>query len=128
MFPNSHSIYLHDTPSRYLFARADRSFSSGCIRVEHPLDLATILLRHNEGWTRERIGSAIDGDTEQTVMLTQKVPVHLLYWTAWADADGPVHFRRDVYDRDQAVRSALNAPLRDRAGSGETGRSSPNGS
>ena len=128
MFPNSHSIYLHDTPSRYLFARADRSFSSGCIRVEHPLDLATILLRHNEGWTRERIGSGIDGDTEQTVMLTQKVPVHLLYWTAWADAGGPVHFRRDVYDRDQAVRSTLNAPLRDRAGSGETGRSSPNGS
>ena len=112
MFPNAHSVYLHDTPSRYLFDRADRSFSSGCIRVEHPLDLAMTLLRHNEGWTRERLQATMGTDTEQTVVLTKKVPVHLLYWTAWADAAGPVHFRRDVYDRDGAVRSALTAPPR----------------
>jgi murein L,D-transpeptidase YcbB/YkuD len=112
MFPNAHSVYLHDTPSRYLFDRATRSFSSGCIRVEHPLDLAVTLLRHNEGWTRERLRAATRGDTERTVMLAQKVPVHLLYWTAWAEADGPVQFRRDVYDRDGAVRSALAAPPR----------------
>jgi murein L,D-transpeptidase YcbB/YkuD len=112
MFPNAHSVYLHDTPSRYLFDRATRSFSSGCIRVEHPLDLAVTLLRHNEGWTRERLRAATRGDTERTVMLAQKVPVHLLYWTAWAEANGPVQFRRDVYDRDGAVRSALAAPPR----------------
>ncbi len=111
MFPNRYSVYLHDTPSRSLFNLAERSFSSGCIRVEHPLDLATTLLRHNEGWTRERLQSAIRGDTEQTIVLTQKVPVHLLYWTAWVDSEGTVQFRRDVYDRDEAVRSALMAPL-----------------
>lgn len=80
--------------------------------LERPLDLAMTLLRHNEGWTQERLQSAIRGDTEQTVMLAPKVPVHLLYWTAWAEADGPVQFRRDVYDRDEAVRSALAAPPR----------------
>jgi len=109
MFPNAHSVYLHDTPTRSLFSQAERGFSSGCIRVEHPLDLATVLLRYNEGWTRERIESTVRGDTEQTVLLTQKVPVHLLYWTAWVESD-TVHFRRDVYDRDGAVRSALTAP------------------
>lgn len=111
MFPNAHSVSLHDTPSRSLFGRAERSFSSGCIRVEHPLDLATVLLRHNENWTRERLASAVGTDTEETILLKRKVPVHLLYWTAWSTADGPVHFRRDVYDRDAAVRSALHARL-----------------
>ena len=126
MFPNPHSVYLHDTPSRSLFGRAERSFSSGCIRVEHPLDLATILLRPNEGWTRTRIQAAVRTDTEQTVPLAQKVPVHLLYWTAWAE-DGTVHFRRDVYDRDGAVHSALTAPLGGRSDRADVGSSSPNG-
>jgi hypothetical protein len=84
---------------------------------------AVLGLGTGEGWTRERLRSATRTNTEQTVLPAQKVPVHLLYWTAWADADGTVHFRRDVYDRDGAVRSALNAPLRRRA-EGETGRSS----
>jgi murein L,D-transpeptidase YcbB/YkuD len=124
MFPNAHSIYLHDTPSRALFGQAERNFSSGCIRVEHPLDLAAVLLRHNEGWTRERIESTVGNDTEKTVVLPEKVPVHLLYWTAWATADGPVHFRRDVYDRDEAVHSALAAPLDREAANEDIGGSS----
>ncbi len=110
MFPNPHSVYLHDTPARALFRRAERSFSSGCIRVEHPVDLAATLLRHNEGWSRERIQKVMTGNTEQTVLLTQKVPVHLLYLTVQAAPDQPVHFRRDVYDRDGAVATALAAP------------------
>jgi len=127
MFPNAHSIYLHDTPSRALFGEAERNFSSGCIRVEHPLDLAAVLLRHNEGWTRERIESTVGSNTEKTVVLPQKVPVHLLYWTAWATADGPVHFRRDVYDRDEAVHSALAAPLDREAANEDIGGSSSTG-
>lgn len=68
-------------------------------------------LRHNEDWSRERIEKTIGGNTEQTVLLTQKVPVHLLYWTAQAEAGQPVQFRRDVYGRDKAVYAALMAPL-----------------
>lgn len=111
MFPNSYSVYLHDTPSQTLFSRVSRSFSSGCIRVERPLDLATYLLQHNENWTSERVRTTVGRNTEQTVPLKKKVPVHLLYWTAWVADDGTLHFRNDVYNRDGAVLSALASPL-----------------
>lgn len=109
MFPNSHNVYLHDTPARGLFARTERSFSSGCIRVAEPLQLAAYLLTPLPGWTPERIRTSVGKDTELTVVLREKVPVHLLYWTAWADEEGTVHFRRDVYSRDGDVARALAA-------------------
>jgi murein L,D-transpeptidase YcbB/YkuD len=114
MFPNPHSVYLHDTPSRSLFGRAERSFSSGCIRVERPLDLAAYLLGDQPKWTRDAIASALSSPatadlSEQTVLLKQPLPVHLLYWTAWSD-DGTVHFRTDVYDRDAPLLDALSTP------------------
>lgn len=110
MFPNRHNVYLHDTPSRELFERASRSFSSGCIRVEDPLDLAEYLLADQEGWTPDRIEAAATAGVERTVRLTSGVPVHLLYWTAWVDGDGVVHLRDDVYGRDRTVAIALEAP------------------
>ena len=109
MFPNRHNVYLHDTPARSLFGRTERGFSSGCIRVERPVDLATYLLRDNDGWTEARVRTAMSQTTEQTVVLRRKVPVHLLYWTAWPE-DGSLHFRTDIYRRDEAVASALAAP------------------
>lgn len=110
MFPNKHNVYLHDTPSRELFDRASRSFSSGCIRVEDPLDLALYLLADQPDWTRSRMDSIIATGREHTVRLREPVPVHLLYWTSWADAEGAIHFRDDIYGRDDAVRRALHAP------------------
>jgi len=126
MFPNRHSVYLHDTPSRSLFQRSERGFSSGCIRVEHPAELAAYLLRDHEGWGAERIASAMTQSQEQTVVLREKVPVHLLYWTAWVE-DGRVQFRGDVYQRDPGVASALAAtppPPQERLEAGGA-RSSP---
>lgn len=109
MFPNRHNVYLHDTPSRELFARASRSFSSGCIRVQDAVELAEYLLVDQPGWTRARIDQVIAGGVERTVPLTRPLPVHLLYWTAWADDDGVVHFRDDIYGRDRTVSAALAA-------------------
>lgn len=109
MFPNRHNVYLHDTPSRELFERTSRDFSSGCIRVENPLELAEYLLAGEPGWTRARIDEAVRAGEERTVRLTRSVPVHLLYWTAWADADGVLHFRPDIYQRDRVVAAALDA-------------------
>jgi len=110
MFPNEHSVYLHDTPHRELFERDERAFSSGCIRVADPLKLAELLLRGNEGWDRAAIDAAIAAGKLKSVTLAQPVPVLLAYWTAWDDA-GSAQFRRDLYGRDGKVLKALDAPF-----------------
>ncbi|KPL19646.1 MAG: hypothetical protein AMJ92_02290 [candidate division Zixibacteria bacterium SM23_81] len=107
MFPNKFNVYLHDTPSRELFAKPERTFSSGCIRLEKPIELAQYLLREDPKWSPENILAAIDKRVEQTVQLPKKVPVHLLYWTAWVTEDGAAHFRKDIYGRDKLVAAAL---------------------
>lgn len=117
MFPNPYNVYLHDTPGRDLFRKHTRNFSSGCIRIEKPAALAAWLLRDTSGWTSGRIERAMRASSEETAHLARPVPVHLLYWTAFAADDGTVHFRPDVYERDGRLVEALHAPppLRDPA-------------
>ncbi len=107
MFPNQYNVYLHDTPMDSLFARASRSFSHGCVRLEHPLALAEYVLRDQPQWTRERIEEAMHGEQERTVKLRSAIPVYLGYWTARVSADGILQFRRDVYDIDRRQTSLL---------------------
>lgn len=109
MFPNKFDVYLHDTPSRELFRKAERSFSSGCIRVHEPLDLAMALLGSEKGWDRARIDTTVLSKKTTTVTLNEPVPVHLEYWTAWAGDDGLLQFRNDVYTRDTRLYEALQA-------------------
>lgn len=108
MFPNRHSVYLHDTPARHLFNRTQRTFSHGCIRLSRPFELAEYLLQDNPRWTGDALISAARGEQERTVRLSEKIPVHILYLTAWADEDGTVQFRNDVYERDEPLIVALN--------------------
>lgn len=110
MFPNRFAVYLHDTPARGLFAQNVRSFSSGCIRLERPTELLEYLFRESDRWTPEALRKALENPREQTVSLPEQVPVHLQYWTAWAEEDGTVHFRRDIYGRDARLEKALEAP------------------
>ncbi len=110
MFPNKHNVYLHDTPSRDLFGKASRTFSSGCIRVEKPEELADALLVEQPAWTREAVRAAMEAGEERTVTLDRPLPVHLLYWTAWVAADGTVQFRADIYGRDGNLERALAEP------------------
>jgi murein L,D-transpeptidase YcbB/YkuD len=107
MYPNTYNVYIHDTPGRELFAKEDRSFSSGCIRIEKPFELTKYLLSDNPAWTEERIRTAMNADREQTVRLQQHIPVYMTYFTAWVSGTGGIHFRKDVYDRDGAVLRAL---------------------
>lgn len=107
MFPNRFNVYLHDTPSRELFGKTVRTFSSGCIRIEKPIELALYLFRDDSRWTKESILATIERGIEQTVILKDPVPVHLLYWTAWAEEDGTIHFRDDIYGRDKRLDEAL---------------------
>ena len=107
MFPNKFDVYLHDTPERGLFKRAARDFSSGCIRVEKPLELAEYILRDDPEWSREKILAAIEAQETQVVSLRKPLSVHLLYWTAWLAEDGRAQFRQDIYLRDAALYRAL---------------------
>jgi murein L,D-transpeptidase YcbB/YkuD len=107
MFPNAYSVYLHDTPSRGLFNSSARMFSSGCVRISNPIELAEYLLKDNPRWTRTAIESASQGTKQRTVPLREQIPVHLFYWTAWVDEDGTVNFRNDIYERDKRLVKAL---------------------
>ena len=107
MFPNPYNVYLHDTPSRELFSRTQRTYSSGCIRVSNPLDLAQYLLKHDTKWSKDAIKSASTSGKQRVVHLPEEVPVYLLYWTAWVDSDGLLNFRDDIYKRDKPLVRAL---------------------
>ncbi|MBI2752113.1 MAG: L,D-transpeptidase family protein [Betaproteobacteria bacterium] len=112
MLPNPHAVYLHDTPARRLFEKPGRAFSSGCIRLERPLELAVLLLDDPEHWNAQAIRSAIDTGVTRTLPVKRHVPVLVLYFTAEAEADGSVHFNPDLYGRDARVLAALAAPFR----------------
>jgi murein L,D-transpeptidase YcbB/YkuD len=102
LFPNSFDVYLHDTPADSLFARQGRAFSHGCVRVEQPEELARYLLRDKAEWTDRRIKGAMLAGEEQHVAMSEKVPVHIVYFTAWPKADGTVELFDDIYGYDAA--------------------------
>jgi murein L,D-transpeptidase YcbB/YkuD len=108
MFPNTYNVYIHDTPSKASFALDERDFSSGCIRVEKPFDLAVLLLSDSPEWSPANILNAMQQDKEQTVRLKIPVDVVLIYLTAWTDGKDRIQFRKDIYLRDEIVLEALN--------------------
>ena len=116
IFPNEHSIFLHDTPSQELFTADERTFSSGCIRVEHALELAEVLLDGQDSWNAGKIRAVVDGKATETVFLKQPLPVLIVYWTVSVGASGELRYARDVYNLDAAVLRALGTPARDSSG------------
>lgn len=100
IFPNSFNMYFHDTPSKSLFGQDKRAFSHGCIRLSEPQKMAEWLLRNYPEWNKEKIVSAMNQTTEKAVKLKEAVPVFIIYYTAWASADGQLNFRDDVYQHD----------------------------
>jgi murein L,D-transpeptidase YcbB/YkuD len=111
MFPNPHLVYLHDTPTRSLFDRDERTFSSGCIRVQKALALAERVLADPERWNAQAIDAVVATGQTRTVTLARKLPVLLIYWTADRDDAGRIVFKRDVYRRDPPLLRALDAPF-----------------
>lgn len=107
MFPNQFNVYLHDTPADSLFARAARSYSHGCVRLEQPVALAQYVLRDQPEWTAQRIEQAMHAGEEKHVKLKAPIPVYLGYWTARVRPDGTVQFRQDVYGTDGRLTALL---------------------
>ncbi len=110
MLPNIHDVYLHDTPARELFLKDSRTFSSGCIRLEKPLELASRLLQGTPLGESAALSAALVQPGPRTVRLPRPLPVHLLYWTAWVDGDGLLQLRQDIYGRDALLGQALDQP------------------
>jgi len=108
MFPNKHMVYLHDTPSKALFNRAERAFSSGCIRVERPFELVELLLNDKEKWNQTSFDQVLDSAKLKNVKLASKIPVFILYFTALADNNGKVTFYNDLYNRDEKIIEKLS--------------------
>ena len=106
MFPNKYNVYIHDTPAKNLFQKDLRVFSHGCMRVQDPAKLAEVILR-GQGWTLDKINNQIASNERRIVKLKQSIPVYVTYLTAFANKDGSVNFRRDVYGRDEILAEQL---------------------
>jgi murein L,D-transpeptidase YcbB/YkuD len=102
LFPNDFNIYLHDTPAKALFLQTDRAASHGCIRLEHPDQLAEFVLR----WPNDRVQQAMHGTDNRTHTLPTKIPVYIVYFTAYS-RDGHLHFGDDLYGRDEALEEEM---------------------
>ena len=107
MFPNKYNIYLHDTPAKHLFSRAQRAYSHGCIRLAEPFEFAYAILDRQEDNPRQTFHRILDTGQETQVDLDREIPVHIIYRTAFTDAKGRTHYREDVYGRDARIWNAL---------------------
>ncbi len=103
LFPNDEHIYIHDSPQRSLYSKEQRQYSSGCVRVERARDLAAYLLGESPRWDKERLAEAFAAGEERSVALRKPIPVYLIYLTAWVGDDGAMHFRPDLYGRDELL-------------------------
>jgi len=110
MLPNKYTVYLHDTPAKELFAKNIRTFSSGCIRVDNPQELVRLVLHDSVKWSKERIIATINSEKTIAVYLPKRIPVFIVYLTAFAENDHIV-FLDDVYNRDKALLEALDKPV-----------------
>jgi L,D-transpeptidase YcbB len=107
MFPNSHNIYLHDSPSKSFFNKDKRAFSHGCVRVEKARELAIAIMEKEANWSTQKVDEAMHLGKENTYVLQDKIPVYIAYFTAWADGSGNIAFYDDLYNRDNALAKVL---------------------
>jgi murein L,D-transpeptidase YcbB/YkuD len=108
LFPNEHDVYLHDTPSKSLFARSFRAYSHGCVRVQNPLEFAGALMETNPEISRASLEDLF-GPKERWVNIKNKIPVHIMYFTLRVDPDGTIRSYGDVYGHNKKLIALLNA-------------------
>jgi L,D-transpeptidase YcbB len=104
-FPNRHNVYMHDTPERHLFGGNERAFSHGCMRIQNPIRLAEVLLKHDKGWNKGEVRQKKRRGAR--VKLSTPIPVHIAYFTVAVGESGKLNFRRDLYGLDRRVASKL---------------------
>jgi murein L,D-transpeptidase YcbB/YkuD len=105
-FPNNRSVYLHDTNHRNLFERNNRSLSSGCVRIENPLELAQLLLDNPKKYSKEKMDSIVATKKTLFIGIKKRYAIYQWYWTAWSE-DNKLLFRKDIYNLDADLYSKL---------------------
>ena len=108
-FDNPYSVYLHDTPSQATFDRYARMVSHGCVRLQRPADLARLVLQGDERWAGDAIDATVAAGKTVRAKLPDPVSVYLLYWTAYASANGQMSFRADPYSWDSLLAARIEA-------------------
>lgn len=107
-FPNKHYVFMHDTPDKYMFKWRRRANSHGCMRIQNPLEMATVILGADKGWDRAKINDlATSGPEHNIITLDRKIPVHITYFTARVGKDGKIETFADVYGHEKRITLAL---------------------
>ena len=107
-FPSQHTIYMHDTPDKYMFKAAVRTLSHGCLRVRNPMGLAEMILLEDKGWDADKIAELDrSGPLNNEVAIDKRIPIHVAYFTAWVDGTGALRSFPDIYGHEKRVAQAL---------------------
>jgi L,D-transpeptidase YcbB len=107
-FPSQHTIFMHDTIDKWMFARGVRTLSHGCLRLRNPMRMAELVLAEDKGWDSERVEQALnEGPRNNEIVIDHKIPMHLVYFTAWVDDDGRLRTYRDIYGHEKRITQAL---------------------
>ena len=108
-FPSQHTIFMHDTPDKWMFKPAQRALSHGCLRVWKPVDLAELILDYDKGWDRKKVAELIrSGPLNNEVEIGKRIMINLVYFTAWVEDDGKVRAFPDIYGHERRVAQALD--------------------
>ena len=108
-FPSQHTIYMHDTPDKYMFRSSVRTLSHGCLRVQNPMALAEMILKEDKGWDAGKVAELDkSGPLNNEVPIDKRIPIHIVYFTAWVDGDGKLTNFRDIYGHEKRVTQALD--------------------
>lgn len=108
-FPSQHTIFMHDTPDKWMFRSGQRTLSHGCLRVQNPMELAEMILMEDKGWDKNKIAELNrSGPLNNEVVIDKRIPIHLVYFTAWVGDDGRQKIFGDVYGHEKRVTQALD--------------------
>ena len=109
MFPNKHSVYIHDTPVKHLFGQVRRAFSHGCIRLSKPDELLSTIASEDKNLNIDKAHEILANEaiSERTISLEKKIPIHIVYLTSWVDENDVLQFREDIYNFDKMQKELL---------------------
>jgi murein L,D-transpeptidase YcbB/YkuD len=107
-FPSQHTIFMHDTIDKWMFAQNVRTLSHGCLRLRNPMKMAELVLAEDKGWDAAKVQQTMrEGGDDNIIVLEKKIPMHLVYFTAWVDEDGKLRTFGDIYGHEKRISQAL---------------------